>query len=69
MQQIDELNYAVAGGGIDEQGKETIRYLNYDSICIHGVKAIQALDQVVKQQQTQVDAQKQHIDRLVIIKC
>ena len=32
VQQIDELKYAVAGGEIDEQGNETIRYRNYNDI-------------------------------------
>ena len=37
VQQFDVLKYAVAGGEIDEQGKETIRYLNYASIFTHVV--------------------------------
>ena len=49
VQQIDELKYAVAGGEIDEQGKETIRYLNYNPIFAHAVKAIQELSHIVKE--------------------
>ena len=64
VQQIDELKYAVAGSNIDEQGKETIRYLNYNSIFPHAVKTIQELSDIVKQQQEQIDVQKQQIDRL-----
>ena len=45
-QATEELKYAVAGGEIDEQGKETIRYLNYNSIFTHAVKAIQELSDI-----------------------
>ena len=30
VEQIDELKYAVAGGEVDEQGRKTIRYVNYN---------------------------------------
>ena len=63
-QQIDELNYAVAGGEIDEQGKETIRYLNYNSIFTHAVNAIQELHQLVEQQQVQIYAQRNRLTGL-----
>ena len=65
VQQIDELKYAVIGGEIGEDGVESIRYLNYNVIFTHAVKAIQELSQLVKQQQEQIDAQKQQIDRLI----
>ena len=61
VQTIEELTYAVAGGEFDEQGKETIRYLNYNSIFIHVVKAIQELNDMVTLQPEQIDAHKQHI--------
>ena len=65
VQQIDELKYAVVGGEIGEDGVESIRYLNYNVIFTHAVKAIQELSQLVKQQQEQIDAQKQQIEKLI----
>ena len=53
VQQIDELKYAVVGGEIGEDGVESIRYLNYNVIFTHAVKAIQELSQLVKAQQMQ----------------
>ena len=50
VQTNDELKYAVAGGEIDEEGKGTIRYLNYNTIFIHAVKAIQELANIVQKQ-------------------
>ena len=55
VQQIDELKYAVVGGEIGEDGVESIRYLNYNVIFTHAVKAIQELSQLVKAQQMQID--------------
>ena len=40
--------------------------MNYNFIFTHAVKAIQELSDIVKQQQEQIDAQKQQIDRLEI---
>ena len=55
------------GGEIGEDGKETLRCLNYNIVFTYAVKAIQELSDIVKQQQEQIDTQKQHIDRLVDI--
>ena len=55
VEQIDELKYAVVGGEIGEDGVESIRYLNYNVIFTHAVKAIQELSQLVKAQQMQID--------------
>ena len=41
--------------------------MNYNPIFIRAVKAIQELDQVVKQLQAQIDARKQQIDRVINI--
>ena len=64
VQQIEALKHAVFGGDVGEDGKETVRALNYNAIFTYSVSAIQELHQVVKQQQTQIDAQKQQIGRL-----
>ena len=53
------------GGEIGEDGKETIRSLNYNAIFTYAVKSIQELHTIVKQQQEQIDAQKQQIERLI----
>ena len=67
VQQIEALKHAVFGGEVGEDGKETVRALNYTAIFTYSVKAIQELHQLVEQQQTQIDAQKQQIDRLISI--
>ena len=60
VQQIDKLKYALVGGDIDEDGVESIRYVNYNVIFTYAVKAIQELSQLVKAQQMQIDeVQKQ----------
>ena len=65
VQQIEALKHAVFGGEVGEDGKETVRALNYNAIFTYSVSAIQELHQVVNQQQMQIDAQKQQIDRLL----
>ena len=62
IQKIDQLKHAVTGGEIGEDGKETIRALNYNAVFTYAVKSIQELHAIVKQQQEQIDAQKQQID-------
>ena len=60
------MRHAVLGGEVGEDGTETVRCLNYNAVFTYAVKAIQELDQVVQQQQTQIDAQTQQIDRLIL---
>ena len=55
VQQIDELRHAVVGGVIGEDGKETLRAMNYNAIFTYAVKAIQELSQLVKAQQLQIN--------------
>ncbi|MFM7979027.1 MAG: tail fiber domain-containing protein [Candidatus Fonsibacter sp.] len=55
VEQINELRHAVVGGTVGEDGKETIRGLNYNAILTYAVKAIQELNQIVKAQQVQID--------------
>ena len=54
-EEVEELKHAVTGGEIGEDGKATIRSLNYNVIFTHAVKAIQELSQLVKAQQMQID--------------
>ncbi|MFM7981676.1 MAG: tail fiber domain-containing protein, partial [Candidatus Fonsibacter sp.] len=54
VQSIDELKDAVVGGQVGDDGKESIRALNYNAIFTYAVKAIQELSQVVKAQQVQI---------------
>ena len=61
------MKHAVIGGEIGEDGKETIRCLNYNIVFTYAVKGVQKLHQLVEQQQAQIDAQKQQIDRLIHI--
>ena len=65
VQQIEELKHVVVGGEIGEDGQETISGLNYNIVFTYAVKAIQELSDIVKQQQEQIDTQKQQIDRLI----
>ena len=67
VQRNYELEYAVAGGEIHEQGKQTIIYVNYTSIFTHAVKAIQELSDIVKEHQEQIHAQKHK--KIQIKKC
>ena len=67
VQHIEALKHALFGGDVGEDGKETVRALNYNAIFTYSVSAIQELHQVVKQQRMQIDAQKQQIDRLIDI--
>ena len=55
VQHIEELKHAVVGGEIGEDGKDTIRCLNYNIVFTYAVKAIQELSDIVKQQQEQID--------------
>ncbi|MFM7987834.1 MAG: tail fiber domain-containing protein, partial [Candidatus Fonsibacter sp.] len=64
---IDELKHAVEGGEVGEDGVESIRTLNYNAVFTYAVKAIQELHEIVKQQQIQIDLQKQQIDKLINI--
>ena len=67
IEQIEQLKHAVAGGEIGEDGKETIRSLNYNAIFTYAVKAIQELSQLVKAQQVQIDElQKQLQNHLLM---
>ena len=59
VQQIEAMRHVVVGRHVGEDGQETICCLNYIAVITYAVKAIQELDQVVQQQQTQIDAQKQ----------
>jgi hypothetical protein len=54
VQQIDELNHAVIGGEIGDDGKESLRGLNYNAVFAYAVKAIQELSQIVQAQQVQI---------------
>ncbi|MFM7982891.1 MAG: hypothetical protein ACKPKO_26565 [Candidatus Fonsibacter sp.] len=38
MQSIDELKHAVVGGQVGNDGKESIRALNYNAIYTYAVK-------------------------------
>ena len=52
--QIDRLKHAVIGGAVDDDGKESIRALNYNAVFTYAVKAIQELHEIVKAQQVQI---------------
>ena len=67
VEQIDQLKHAVVGGEIGDDGKESIRALNYNAIFTYAVKAIQELSQLVKAQQVQIDElQKQLQNHLLM---
>ena len=68
VQQIDELRHAVVGGVIvGEDGKETLRALNYNAVFTYAVKAIQELSQLVKAQQLQIDELKQQLQNHLLM--
>ena len=47
-QQIDQLKHAVVGGQIDEDGKEAISSLSWNTIFSFAVEAVQELNDIVK---------------------
>ncbi|MFM7984904.1 MAG: tail fiber domain-containing protein [Candidatus Fonsibacter sp.] len=55
VQSTDELKHAVVGGPVGDDGKGSIRALNYNVIFTYAVKAIQELSQIVKAQQVQIN--------------
>ena len=59
VQQIDELRHAVVGGTVGEDGKESLRALNYNAIFTYAVKAIQELHEIVKAQQVHINELQQ----------
>ena len=59
--QIDKLKHAVIGGEVDDDGKESIRALNYNAVFTYAVKAIQELSQIVQAQQVQINELQQLI--------
>ncbi|MFM7982065.1 MAG: hypothetical protein ACKPKO_22375, partial [Candidatus Fonsibacter sp.] len=61
------LKHAVAGCEIGEDGVEGFHTLNYNAVFTYAIKAIQELHEIVKQQQIQIDPQKQNIDKLINI--
>ena len=65
VQIIEELRHAVVGGEVDNDGKESIRALNYNAVFTYAVKAIHELHGIVKQQPIQTDLQQQHINKLL----
>jgi hypothetical protein len=67
VQQIDELRHAVVGGIVGEDGKETLRALNYNAVFTYAVKAIQELSQLVKAQQLQIDELKQQLQNHLLM--
>ena len=50
LQQIDELQYAIAGGEVDEQRKETTRYLTYNTIFTPAIQASQGQSEIKRPQ-------------------
>ncbi len=61
VQTIPELKHAVVGGEVGEDGTESIRQLNYNAVFTYAVQAIQALSQIVKAQQVQINDLQQLI--------
>ncbi|MFM7981559.1 MAG: hypothetical protein ACKPKO_19795, partial [Candidatus Fonsibacter sp.] len=62
VQSIDELKHAVVGGQVGDDGKESIRALNFNAICTYAVKKVkQELSQTVKAQQVQINELQQQI--------
>ncbi|MFM7980554.1 MAG: tail fiber domain-containing protein, partial [Candidatus Fonsibacter sp.] len=53
VQKIDKLKHTVEGGKVGEDGKESLRGLNYNAVFTYAVKAIKELSQIVKAQQVQ----------------
>jgi hypothetical protein len=65
FRKIDELKFAVEGGILGDDDKESLRGLNCNVVFTYAVKAIQELSDIVKQQQIQIDLQQQQINKLL----
>ncbi len=61
VQQIDELRHAVVGGKVGDDGKESLRGLNYNAIFTYTVKAMQELHEIVKAQQVQINELREQL--------
>ena len=61
VEKIEELRHIVEGGEIGEDGKETLRVINYNAIFTYAVKAMQELSQIVKAQQVQIDELREQL--------
>ena len=48
MEKIEELKHIVEGGETGEDGKDSIRGINYNAIFTYAVKAIQELRQTIE---------------------
>ena len=64
----EDLKQGMIEGEIGENGKETIRCLSFDIVFTYAIKAVQMLHQLVEQQQAQIDAHTQQIERLINVK-
>ena len=61
VEKIEELKHAVVGGEVGDDGKESVRGLNYNTVFTYAVQAIQELSQIVKAQQVQINELQQFI--------
>ncbi|MFM7984093.1 MAG: hypothetical protein ACKPKO_32685, partial [Candidatus Fonsibacter sp.] len=70
LRRLMSSSIIVAGGEIGEDGKESLRGINYNAVFTYVVKTIQTiqeLHEIVKLQQIQIDTQKQQINKLINI--
>ena len=65
--QIDKLKHVVIGGEVDDDGKESIRALNYNAVFTYAVRAIQELHEIVKAQQVQIDELREQLQNHLLI--
>ena len=65
VKKIEELKHAIVGGEADNDSKQSIISLNYNAVFTYGIKAIQELHEIVKQQQIQINLQQQQINKLL----
>jgi hypothetical protein len=61
VERIDELKHAIVGGEIGEDGKESLRGVNYNAVFTYAVKANQELHEIVNAQQVQINELQQLI--------
>ena len=61
VEKIEELKHIVEGGEIGEDGKESLRGINYNAIFTYAVKATQELSHIVKAQQVQINELREQL--------
>ena len=59
--------HAIVGGEVDDEGKESIRGLNYNAVFTYAVKAVQELHEIVNAQQVQINELREQLQNHLLM--